>query len=261
MTRTYLVTGAASGIGKATVDHLRRQGHTVFGADIRDADIITDLSIDEGRASLVEQTERVTSGHLDGVIAVAGLGGPTPTTIRVNYFGAKATLEGLQPLLAKSDAPRAAVVSSMGALNLVDDDLLARMIADDEPGAVAEAERLGTATIATGMSPIYSTSKNAIARYVRKHAKDAMWAGAGIALNAIAPGVIETPMIAAALATEEGRAAMKKGAPAPFNGPAAPPTAPAALLAWLTSAENSYVTGQIIFIDGGAESIIRPDLV
>ena len=76
-----------------------------------------------------------------------------------------------------------------------------------------------------------------------------------------APGVIETPMIAATLATEEGRIAMAEGAPAPYNAPAAPPTAPAALPAWLTSEENFFVTGQIIFIDGGAKSILRPDVV
>jgi len=261
MTRTYVVTGAASGIGKATAEHLRKQGHTVLGVDLRDTDITADLSTDEGRASLVEQAARLSGGRLDGVIAVAGLVAPKPVTVNVNYFGAKATLEGLQPLLLKSDAPRAAVVSSMGAIVDFDDDLLARLVADDEAGAVAEAERLGSEVIATGMSPIYGTTKNAIARYVRAHAKDDMWAGSGIALNAIAPGVIETPMIAATLATEEGRAAMAEGAPAPYNGPAAPPTAPAALLAWLTSEENTFVTGQIIFIDGGAESILRPDVV
>jgi NAD(P)-dependent dehydrogenase (short-subunit alcohol dehydrogenase family) len=114
LTRTYVVTGAASGIGKAATEHLRAQGHPAFGVDIRDTDIIADLSTEEGRASLVEQANRLSGGRLDGVIAVAGLVAPKPITLRVDYFGAKATLEGLQPLLAKSDAPRAAVVSSMG---------------------------------------------------------------------------------------------------------------------------------------------------
>lgn len=87
------------------------------------------------------------------------------------------------------------------------------------------------------------------------------WAGSGIAENAIAPGGIDTPMVAAALQTAEGRAALDAGAPSPLNGSAAPATAPAALLAWLTSAENTHVTGQVVFIDGGAESIRRPELV
>lgn len=163
--------------------------------------------------------------------------------------------------MAGSDAPRAAVVSSLAALQDIDEEMLGCLIADDEPRALAEAERIGSTVTGTGSSPIYSTTKHAIARYVRMHAKDAEWAGAGIALNAIAPGVIETPMIAATLQTEEGRAAMNEAAPAPLNGPAAPATAPAALLAWLTSAENTFVTGQIVYIDGGAESIKRPESV
>jgi NAD(P)-dependent dehydrogenase (short-subunit alcohol dehydrogenase family) len=58
-----------------------------------------------------------------------------------------------------------------------------------------------------------------------------------------------------------GRAPLDAGAPAPYGGPAADPSAVANLLAWLTSEENLYVTGQVVFIDGGAESIRRPELV
>jgi len=261
MTRIYVVTGSASGIGKATTEHLRSLGNTVIGVDIKNADVNADLSTAEGRAALVAEVTDKSGGRLDGVIAVAGLVAPSPVTVGVNYFGARATLEGLQPLLAASDSPRAVVVSSLSALEDIDDALLERLEADDEPEAISEAERIGTATNAAGSSPIYSTTKLAIARWVRAHAKDAEWAGAGIALNAIAPGVIETPMTLATLQTAEGLAAMNEGAPSPLNGPAAPATAPAALLAWLTSVENTHVTGQVIYIDGGAESIRRPELV
>jgi NAD(P)-dependent dehydrogenase (short-subunit alcohol dehydrogenase family) len=256
-----VVTGSASGIGNATAEKLRAEGHTVIGVDIRDADVEVDLSTDAGRAALVEQVTEQSGGIVDGVIAVAGLVAPRPVTVGVNYFGATATLSGLRPLLAKSDAPRAVVVASLAALEEVDEGLFEKLLADDEAGALAEAERIGTAANAAGSSPIYTTTKLAIARWVRSQAKTADWAGAGIALNAVAPGVIETPMTKAALESPEGRAALDAGAPSPLNGPAAPPTAPAALLAWLTSAENSHVTGQVIFIDGGAESIRRPELV
>lgn len=261
MTRTYVVTGAASGIGKATTEQLRAEGHTVIGVDIRDADVVIDLSDREARPTLAARVLELTGGRLDAVIAVAGLVAANPVTVGVNYFGATATLEVLRPLLAASDAPRAVVVASLAALEEVDPGLLSSLQADDEEAALADAARIGTATNAAGSSPIYTTTKLAIAQWVRKHAKDPEWAGAGIALNAIAPGVIETPMTKPALETAEGRAALDAGAPSPLNGPAAPPSAPAALLAWLASAENTHVTGQVIFIDGGAESIRRPELV
>ncbi|WBU37577.1 SDR family oxidoreductase [Homoserinibacter sp. YIM 151385] len=261
MSRTVVVTGAASGIGRALAELLRERGDTVIGVDLQGTDVAADLSTAEGRSALVERVRERSGGTVDAVVAVAGLVSPKPVTVGVNYFGAAATLEGLRPLLAGSAAPRAVVVASLAALEPVDDALLERLLADDEPGALREAERIGEAANAAGSSPIYTTTKLAIARWVRTHAPGDDWAGAGIALNAVAPGVIETPMTKAALETPEGRAALDAGAPSPLNGPAAPPSAPAKLLAWLASEENTHVTGQVIFIDGGAESIRRPDAV
>ncbi|MFG6201671.1 SDR family oxidoreductase [Nonomuraea sp. JJY05] len=137
----------------------------------------------------------------------------------------------------------------------MDEELVAALDAGDEPAAMARAQQITDAS-AGGGGPIYGSTKYAVTTWVRRSAALASWAGAGIALNVIAPGVVETPMMADALSTAEGRNAVAAILPAPLNGPA-PATAPAALLDWLLSVENSHVTGQVVFIDGGAESLAR----
>src|SRR5438552_1015375 len=104
MDRTYVVTGAASGIGAATTSYLRERGGRVIGCDLRNAEVIADLTTSEGRAALVEGVTRRSGGRIDAIVANAG-GGPPQTSIALNFFGAVATLEGLRPLLEDSPAP------------------------------------------------------------------------------------------------------------------------------------------------------------
>ncbi len=256
MSRTMVVTGAASGIGKATAELLRERGDTVIGVDLAGSDVSVDLTTAEGRATLVEKVTELSGGTIDGVLAIAGLAAPIPATIGVNFFGMVATFEGLAPLLAGSEAPRAVGVASMASLMSVDDELVAAMTAGDEAAALARAEVLA-ADPETG-NLIYSSSKKAFAQWIRREAPSATWAGAGVPLNAIAPGVIVTPMTAPLLETEEGREAIRSGVPMPLNG-FAEAIVPARLLAWLASEENSHLCGQVVFIDGGSDAVIRGD--
>ncbi|GAB2681965.1 SDR family oxidoreductase [Nocardia goodfellowii] len=256
MTRTYLVTGSASGIGAATVDYLRARGAHVIGVDRHKADIAVDLATNEGRAELVARTRDLTHGKLDAVIACAGVGLLDPVTMKVNYFGAVATLEGLRPLLAAGTDPRAAVVSSFAALLPSDPQLVEAALAGDESTAIKIIEE----AIAQGDSSFnpYSSAKYALNCWVRRQAITEQWAGAGIALNAIAPGTTVTPFIQAMLDTPEGQAQIDSSVPMPLNGHATPQQV-APLLSWLTSPENTHVTAQIIFIDGGADAVVCGD--
>lgn len=257
MSRTYLVTGAASGIGAATTELLRNQGHTVIGVDLRDSDINVDLTTAEGRAEMVERARDLSGGRLDGVVANAGISAPVAATVQVNYFGAVATLEGLRPLLLESDAPRAVVTASMASLQPADDELLAALLDADESAAVARGSALEAAGPEAGYLN-YSTSKQAIARWVRRHAPTPEWAGAGIPLNAIAPGVVLSPMTEQLVNSPEGRAQLEEQVPMPLNG-WMPAESAAELLAWLTSPANTHLCGQVIFIDGGVDAVFRGD--
>ena len=259
MSRINVVTGAASGIGLATKQLLESRGEEVIGVDIRDADVLVDLTSPLDRERMVEEVSARSGGRVDTIIAVAGLAAPIPATAAVNYFGMVATLEGLRPLLADAGAPRAVGVSSFASITPGDQALLEAFRVGDEAAALAMATELAAAPATTGML-IYPSSKAAFAQWVRRSSITEEWGGAGIPLNAIAPGVVSTPMMHAALSSQEGRDAVASMVPMPLNG-FADAQVPARLLAWLASVENSHLCGQVIFVDGGSDASLRGDSV
>ena len=257
MTRTYVVTGAASGIGLATSELLVERGHRVIGVDIHNAAVNVDLSTADGREELVSRVTELSGGAIDAIIANAGLASPTAATVAVNFFGGVATLTGLRPLLSKSAAPRAVATVSMASLFPPDDALLDALLAGDESAAMARGAELEAAG-GDAANLIYGTTKRALSRWIRRNAASAEWAGAGIPLNAVAPGVVETPMTASFTGSEEARKAILDMVPMPLNGIFAPRDV-GYLLAWLTSEENAHLCGQVVFIDGGSDVVIRGD--
>lgn len=246
--RTYVVTGAASGIGAATTARLTNVGHRVITVDLHDADVTVDLATADGRTALVEGVRAIAGDAVDAVIAGAGISSDDPVTVRVNYFGAVATLEGLRPLLAKGHRPRAATISSIASVQAIDEAIVTACTAGDEDEATRAAEGKGPL--------VYGSTKRALSRWVRRNAPTPEWAGAGITLNAVAPGVVRTPMTAPLLADPTWHAIVDDAVPMPLGGYAEPEEI-AALLDWLTSADNSKTTGQVIFIDGGADVVLR----
>ncbi|MEY3020072.1 MAG: hypothetical protein RLZZ272_1056 [Actinomycetota bacterium] len=253
MARTVVVTGAASGIGAATRARLERDGVRVIGVDLAGSDVDADLATPSGRAAMVEAVRAASGGTIDGIVANAGSAAQSSSTVRINFFGAVATLEGLRPLLGGSDAPRAVITSSMASFQAFDEGLVEACLAGDEEAAVAAAE----AVISRGEEHlIYSSTKNAINRWMRTVAPSTDWAGAGIPLNAVGPGVIVTPMTAGFLATEEGRDMLAQMVPMPLGGNGSAEEV-AELLTWLVGPANSMTTGQVVFIDGGADAVLR----
>lgn len=256
MSRTYVVTGAASGIGKTTTALLREAGHTVIGVDLSGVEVSGDLSNRDGRLAAAAAATDLAGGVVDAVIACAGLSIPKPITASVNYFGMTEFLDAMQPALAKSAAPRAAVISSMASIQPVAPPLVEALLGDNEAAAIEISEQL--AADPQSGSLIYSSSKQAISRWVRREAPKARWAGAGIPLNAVGPGTVVTPMTAELLSSEEGRKLVDSVVPMPLNSHQGPESI-ANLLIWLTSVENSHCCGQTIYCDGGADAVLRGD--
>jgi NAD(P)-dependent dehydrogenase (short-subunit alcohol dehydrogenase family) len=253
MGRQVVVTGAASGIGSAVAGLLRERGDEVIGVDLHDAEVVADLSTREGRREAAAVALRRAGGVVDAVVACAGTAAPTQAAVAVNYFGVVEVLDALRPGLVRAEAPRAVVVSSIAATQPSDPSVVAACADRDEERALAHAATV----VAEGRGyQLYTSSKLALARWVRRTAITPGWAGAGIPLNAIAPGVVRTPMTEALLATEEGRALASGSVPMPLHG-YAPPEAIAHALLWLVDPGNTHVTGQVVFADGGADATLR----
>ena len=252
MSRRVVVTGSGSGIGRATAERLAAAGDVVVGVDLRDAAVEADLGTPDGRAAAVSAIE--AHGAVDAVVCCAGVEAKGDVTVRVNYFGVVELLEGLQPLLAASDAPRAVVVASFAAVHpAFDPGIVDACLAGDEPGAVAAC---AAALEVEPPRSVYASSKRALVRWVRRTAPTERWAGAGIPLNAVAPGVVATPMTQYRLDDPSRREALLGVVPMPLHGPGDPDHV-AALLAWLAGLENVLVTGQVVFVDGGADAVFR----
>lgn len=257
MSRTYVITGAGSGIGAATAQLLRERGEIVIGVDLKGAEVDADLSTPDGRTSGVERAVQLAEGHVDAVIACAGVSMPKPLTVKVNYFGVTEFLDQMVPTLATSDSPRAVVVSSMASLQPNSPELVEALLAGDEERAV----EIGTALAEAGPGEgylNYPSSKRALSRWVRRECITERYAGAGIALNAIAPGTVISPMTTELLSTPEGREMVDQHVPMPLNYHSEAIVL-ARLLAWLASEENTHVTGQTIYADGGADASLRGD--
>lgn len=252
--KTYVVSGAASGIGAATAALLREGGGRVITVDQRDADVVADLSTAAGRADAVAGVQALTD-VVHGLVPAAGIGGFTgvdPQLVAsVNYYGALALVEGLRPQLAAAgDAAVVLLASNSMTCQPGWDTGLADLLLDGDEAAA----RAAVADLEAVM--VYPATKGALGWWARTHGVTADWAGAGIRLNAVAPGLIATPM------TDQLRAD-------PVFGPFADtyPTAlgrpgradeVAAAIGFLLSEASSLVVGVVLMVDGGTDAITHP---
>jgi NAD(P)-dependent dehydrogenase (short-subunit alcohol dehydrogenase family) len=257
---TYAVTGAASGMGQAVAEKLAEAGHTVIDVDIVDATVAADLSTAEGRRSAAAAVLERAGGSLDGAVMAAGLG-PAPGKDRprmiaeVNYFGVVELLEAWRPALAAADRAKVVVFSSNSSstVPMVPGGAV-RGFLDGDIDRVLRALRIFGKQAPTFA---YASSKIAISRWVRRTAVTPEWAGAGIRLNAIAPGAVMTPLLEKQLATP-AEAKQIKRFPVPIGG-----FGDAGHLAdwvvFMLSDAADFLCGSVVFVDGGSDAWFRAD--
>ena len=227
--KVAIVTGAASGIGKATVDLFRSEGATVVGADLHGTDFECDAGDEDQVQALVAHTVR-DHGGLDIFFANAGISGgfdgifdqdasDWAEILRVNLIG---------PFLAVKYAAPALKARGKGSI-------------------IATASVAGLRSGAGG--PAYSASKAGVINLVKVAATQLV--NANIRVNAICPGLIETGMTEFIFERARSKGQEEKiGHLNPLRRGGAPIEIANAAL-FLASDESSYVNGQAIVVDGG----------
>ena len=170
----------------------------------------------------------------------------------VNYFGSISLISGLRPLLARGERSAVVAISSNSTTCQpgVPMDLVELCLAGDEAAARDAADVAGPLVT-------YPVTKLAIARWVRRNAPE--WAGAGINVNVVAPGAIETPMLQA---TREDDVMGKfiESFPIPV-GRKGTADELAAVIDFLLGPDARFLCGSVLFVDGGTDALLAPDSV
>ncbi|HEY5886845.1 MAG TPA: SDR family oxidoreductase [Acidimicrobiales bacterium] len=249
----YCVTGSARGIGGAIRARIEAEGHSVIGVDLAGQEVDADLSTAAGRRGAIAAIEAAAGDALDGLVVCAGLPPtfqPTGTIAEVNYFGAVELLDALQPLLARADGGAAVAISSnsLGTVPETDEPLMGPLLAGDVDAAVAAAAGLH------GIQ-VYGMSKRALARAVRHRAPS--WAEGGVRLNAVAPGATQTALFQATLDDPEV-GPFVEDFPIPVGRRGTVDDIADAV--WFVL-QCTFMVGSVVFVDGGSDAQMRPDVV
>jgi NAD(P)-dependent dehydrogenase (short-subunit alcohol dehydrogenase family) len=180
---------------------------------------------------------------------LAGLPGRAGSLLAsVNYFGTVDLLEGLRPLLGPGGSAVAISSNSTTVQPAVPADLVEACLRHDEALSAQIAD-------ARGSLVTYPATKLAVAHWVRRNATGPDWAGSGIRLNAIAPGMIDTPMVAGMRADAKA-GPMLDMLPIPAGRPGRPEEI-AAVVALLLSPDGAFFCGSVVFCDGGSDALLR----
>jgi 3-oxoacyl-[acyl-carrier protein] reductase len=224
--RVAVVTGAASGIGLATSEELREQGWTVVGLDIRDGDgvVACDVtSTDSVNAAVADCVSE--HGSLDAVVTAAGAGTPVrfadatdeiwQRALDINLLGTVRVCRAALPHLKASSVPARGIVTF-----------------------TSQAAKTGGLLIGAP----YSAAKAAVLCLTKTLAAEL--GPDGVRVNSVAPGIVDTAFLDGVPGIRDRASQLPLGRPGQ-------PREVAAVVSFLLSEGASYLTGEIVDVNGG----------
>jgi NAD(P)-dependent dehydrogenase (short-subunit alcohol dehydrogenase family) len=249
MTRQFegkvaLVTGGSSGIGLATALAFSREGAKVVIADVQEGNErkVSDLIRREGGQAVFHECDVSQSYQVRNVVEMI-----LENFGRLDFACNNAGIEGTQVATADSDEAqwsRILEVNLTGTYLCMKHEIPAML--RNGGGAIVNISSIAGLAGFAGMGA-YVSSKHGMLGLTKTAALE--YATRGIRVNAICPGVIQTPMIERLLEGDPGlRAQLTAGSP---MGRFGRPEEIAAAVTWLCSTGSSYATGQHLTIDGG----------
>jgi len=236
--RVVLVTGAAQGIGEACARRFAREGACVVLADLDDA---RGQGVAHALGGTYVHCDVGDKSQVDALVA-ATVGAHGGIDVLVNNAGIFKAADFMD--VTEDDFDAVLRVNLKGAFLV--GQAVARVMAAAGRGAIVNMSSVnGTLAIPTIAS--YNVSKGGINQLTRVMAL--ALADKGVRVNAVAPGTIATELAARAVLTSDGaRARILSRTPMKRLGE---PAEVADVVAWLASDAASYVTGEIVTVDGG----------
>ena len=243
--KVAVVTGAARGIGRATIEVFLEEGARVVATDIDgdglaatvaatgyDADrivsVVGDVSVEaDADAMIASATE--TWGRLDCLVANAGvIPLSTIDATTVEEWDHVMAIDGRGMFLTCRAAIR--VMAEQGAGSIVNLSSISGLAGQAGQAAYGPAK-----FVATGLTKHLAIE----------------WASRGIRVNAVAPGTIQTDAVDALLESDSGRLYVEQMEGQHPMGRLGRPREVAQAIAWLASDLSSFVTGEVLAVDGG----------